>query len=296
MAMMLITHDLGVVAEIGRPRGGDVCRPHRRGGAGRRTVPSGRCIPTRAALLARDAGAGAPARSATGRRSPAGAAARRAAARAAPSRRAARAAMDRCRQRCRPPLAELAPRPAGRLLRCAETDRGMTAPLLVAARPCVQRFNTAAAGVACARSNGVSLDVARGETLGLVGESGCGKSTLGRPSCGCEPQRRRDRFDGERRHAAARRAPLQPMRRKVQMIFQDPYGSLNPRSTVGDIVAEPLMVHRLAAAAAIARAGRRRCSRVGLPRRCRRALSARVLRRPAPAHRHRPRARLEPAS
>ena len=86
---------------------------------------------------------------------------------------------------------------------------------------------------------------------------------------------------------------LSEMRRKVQMIFQDPYGSLNPRSTVGRSVSQPLVVagwkrtrspRRVDDAAALGRPARRRPP----------ALSARILRRPAPAHRHRPRARLEP--
>jgi peptide/nickel transport system ATP-binding protein len=90
--------------------------------------------------------------------------------------------------------------------------------------------------------SGVSLEVARGETVGLVGESGCGKSTLGRAVL----QLRRAKsgrvlFDGEDLTAMSGDA-LRRMRRRVQLIFQDPIASLNPRRRIGDIVAEPLII------------------------------------------------------
>ncbi len=102
------------------------------------------------------------------------------------------------------------------------------------------RFNTAAGVVRAV--NGVSLDLAVGETLGLVGESGCGKSTLGKAILRLVPI-----AEGEIRVEGVDIAPLDKarlndMRRKVQMIFQDPYGSLNPRSTVGRSVAQPMIV------------------------------------------------------
>jgi oligopeptide transport system ATP-binding protein len=91
--------------------------------------------------------------------------------------------------------------------------------------------------------DGVDLTVRPGETLGVVGESGCGKSTLARLLVGLEvPTAGRVTVMG-RELVGARRAELKALRRDVQMIFQDPYTSLNPRMTVGDIIAEPLHIH-----------------------------------------------------
>ncbi|MDR1019685.1 MAG: ATP-binding cassette domain-containing protein [Synergistaceae bacterium] len=82
--------------------------------------------------------------------------------------------------------------------------------------------------------DGVDLSISRGETVGLVGESGCGKSTLGRTIVRLyEPTEGQIIFSGD----------ASPDRRKMQMIFQDPYASLNPRMTVGDIISEPLAIH-----------------------------------------------------
>jgi len=94
--------------------------------------------------------------------------------------------------------------------------------------------------------DGVSFDVKRGETLGLVGESGCGKSTTGRAILQLyRPTSGNIYFDNSDL-TKLKGEDLRKMRRKMQMIFQDPYASLNPRMTVGEIIREPLIVHNVA--------------------------------------------------
>ena len=101
--------------------------------------------------------------------------------------------------------------------------------------------------------DGVSLSVARGETVGLVGESGCGKSTLARLVLRLhEPTGGTVRFDGtDITHAP--QSAIRPLRRRMQMIFQDPYGSLNPRMSVGEILSGPLLLHGIVADGGAAR-------------------------------------------
>ena len=112
----------------------------------------------------------------------------------------------------------------------------------------------------------VTLAIARGETVGLVGESGCGKSTVGRTILRLyEPTEGRVVFDGQDiTHLGERE--LRPLRRRMQMIFQDPFSSLNPRHSVGRIVGEPLRVHGLSRRKEAGGRVRELLEIVGLPR------------------------------
>ena len=94
--------------------------------------------------------------------------------------------------------------------------------------------------------DGVSFEIEKGKTLALVGESGCGKSTVARLLVGLyEPTRGGLTFDGQDAHAAFKSSDAKAMRQRIQMIFQDPYASLNPRWTVEAIIGEPLEEHGL---------------------------------------------------
>jgi oligopeptide/dipeptide ABC transporter ATP-binding protein len=114
--------------------------------------------------------------------------------------------------------------------------------------------------------DGVSLDVRRGETLGLVGESGCGKSTMARAVIRLVDATEGEIwFDGQQITRASGQQ-LQRLRSRMQMIFQDPYASLNPRMTIGSMLAEPLKVHRLASGEEARKRVRELVEIVGLPR------------------------------
>jgi oligopeptide/dipeptide ABC transporter ATP-binding protein len=112
--------------------------------------------------------------------------------------------------------------------------------------------------------DGVSLAIPRGKTVGLVGETGCGKSTLARCIAGLIPVTSGTvTFEGQDITNLSRRA-MQPYRREIQMIFQDPYGSLNPRRRVGAIIGDPFAVHKTASGADRKRKVQDLMARVGL--------------------------------
>jgi ABC-type glutathione transport system ATPase component len=133
----------------------------------------------------------------------------------------------------------------------------------------------------------VNLTVRRGETLGIVGESGCGKSTTARLMLRLiDPTAGKIVFDGTDITKISQRS-LRPLRREMQMIFQDPYSSLNPRKTVGQIVGAPFAIHNMKGDTKT-RAARARRPQPGALQ----PLSTRVFGRPAAAHRRCARARV----
>ena len=112
--------------------------------------------------------------------------------------------------------------------------------------------------------DGVSFTVDKGETIGLVGESGCGKSTLARSILQLiKPTSGSVRFDGTELTELGRRQ-LRPLRREMQMIFQDPYASLNPRKRIGQIVGDPLKLHGVASGDELKQRVQTLLDRVGL--------------------------------
>ncbi|MCM0019073.1 MAG: ATP-binding cassette domain-containing protein [Tagaea sp.] len=131
----------------------------------------------------------------------------------------------------------------------------MTAPLVVAkdlarffdvSKPLLNRLIERTGRQLLRAVDGVDFEIARGETLSLVGESGCGKSTVARLVVGLyKPSRGTMSFDGQDMAGVTAQADISRIRKRFQMIFQDPFASLNPRWRVGKIVAEPIGVHGL---------------------------------------------------
>ncbi|HEU4434563.1 MAG TPA: dipeptide ABC transporter ATP-binding protein [Pyrinomonadaceae bacterium] len=124
-----------------------------------------------------------------------------------------------------------------------ETPSATSGETLVSVRGLVKHFPVEGSDDVVRAVDGVTFQIFAGETLGLVGESGCGKSTVGRCLLRLiEPTAGEVNFEGRDILALAKRE-LRQIRREMQIIFQDPYASLNPRMKIGDIVAEPLVIH-----------------------------------------------------
>ena len=137
----------------------------------------------------------------------------------------------------------------------SETTARAERPILVArdlaryfdvSRPWLNRIIEGQPRLILKAVDGVDFAIRRGETLSLVGESGCGKSTVARLVVGLyQPTKGSIIFEGVDLASLKSRAQMQPVRRRFQMIFQDPYASLNPRWRVADIIAEPIRAHRI---------------------------------------------------
>lgn len=131
------------------------------------------------------------------------------------------------------------------------TTRSTSAPTLLSVRHLVKEFPIRSGGLFRRRAGAVqavsdvSFDIAEGETLGLVGESGCGKSTLARVALNLIPATAGEVRFGDREITALSPGRMRSLRREMQLVFQDPYASLDPRMPVNELIAEPLRIHGL---------------------------------------------------
>ncbi|HEX6728732.1 MAG TPA: dipeptide ABC transporter ATP-binding protein [Pyrinomonadaceae bacterium] len=124
-----------------------------------------------------------------------------------------------------------------------QVEKELPASTLVSVRDLVKHFPVEGSDDVVRAVDGVSFEIFAGETLGLVGESGCGKSTVGRCLLRLiEPTSGRITFEGTNLLSLGQKE-MRAIRREMQIIFQDPYASLNPRMKIGDIVGEPLVIH-----------------------------------------------------
>jgi peptide/nickel transport system ATP-binding protein len=141
--------------------------------------------------------------------------------------------------------------------------------ILIEARNLKKQFDLPAAPFTAAKVihavDGVNISVRKGETLGLAGESGCGKSTVAKLLMGLEQPTSGEILFRGREIAAFKKDERQSFRRAVQMVFQDPYSSLNPRMRVGEIIGEPLLIHRITARSNHKSSVLAIMNRVGLP-------------------------------